>query len=78
MKISGKKAVITYTKAQKIGKKITVKATNGSNTISDSITVKGTLKISGVKAKKNKKKVTGKTNVKKATVKVRVKYKGKK
>ena len=61
------------TSALKIGTKVVVKATkSGYSNASKTVTVKGTIKISGVKAKKGSKKITGKVSVKKATVKVKV------
>ncbi len=72
-KVSGKKFTFTASSKLKIGTKVTVKATkDGYSTATKSITVKGTMKLSGVKAKKNSTKITGKVSVKKATVKVKV------
>lgn len=70
--VSGKKFTLATSKL-KIGTKVTVKASaEGYRTATKSVTVKGTMKLSGVKAKKGSTKVTGKVSVKKATVKVKV------
>ena len=70
--VSGKNFTLKTSKL-KIGTKVTVKATaEGYTTATKSVTVKGTMKVSGVKAKKGSTKVSGKVSVKKATVKVKV------
>ena len=70
--VSGKKFTLKTSKL-KIGTKIKVKATaEGYTTAEKSMTVKGTMKLSAIKAKKGSKKITAKVSVKKATVKVKV------
>ena len=70
--MSGKKFSLKVAKL-KIGTKITVKASaEGYSTAEQSKTLKGTMKLSAVKAKKGSKKITGKISVKKATVQVKV------
>jgi len=70
--VSGKKFTLKTAKL-KIGTKIKVKAyAEGYTTAETSKTVKGTMKLSAIKAKKGSKKITAKVSVKKATVKVKV------
>lgn len=78
-----KKATVTGTKFSiatsklKIGTKITFKVTaEGYEALTWYKVVRGDFKLSAVKAKKGKKKITGKVNVKKATVKIKVGKKG--
>lgn len=71
--VKGKTFTATFAKALKPGAKVTITATkDGYNTVSKTVTAKGTMKLSKVKAKKGTKKVTGTLSVKKATVKVKV------